>query len=171
MKKSPQRLPAWESVSVPFQTYQYHFLSVQACWAAAIHTGAWGVLLLWLFLKAQPCRKLVGAVNFRGKWGAGVRRRELPISLESLSLQIILVAVGEGLAQGSEQGETDPVDEDKEQRWAQKGEGEERGHGDLAGHPGGTLLCLIRVGFTAGMLLWTHLCAQTQKHWGLGKEW
>lgn len=68
--------------------------------------------------------------------------------------------MGEGLAQRSEQGETDPVDEDKEQRLAQKGEGEERGHSDLAGHSGGTLLCLIRVGFTAGMLLWTHLCAQ-----------
>lgn len=91
------------------------------------------------------------------RWGK--RRRELPISLESLPLQIILSAVGEGLAQWAEQGETDPVDEDKEQHWAQKGEGEERGHSDLAGHSCGTLLCLIRVGFTAGMLLRTHLCA------------
>lgn len=98
------------------------------------------------------------------------RRRELQISRESLSLPIILPAVGEGLAWRAEQGETDPADEDKERRWAQKGEGEERGRGDLAGHPRSALLCLIRVGFYGGDAATDTPPCVPQRHRGLGKE-
>lgn len=67
---------------------------------------------------------------------------------------------GERVSRGGQsRGETDPVDEDKERRWAQKEEGEETGRGDLAGHSRGALLCLIRVGFAEGMLPRTHLRA------------
>lgn len=141
------------NLSIPFSVCA----SLLGCWNT--HEGLGGFVAVVVF--KSPTLQEVGWCSWfqRQMRSWGKRRRELPISLESLSLQIILSAVEEGLAQWAEQGETDPVDEDKEHHRAQKGEGEERGHGDLAGHCGGTLLCLIRVGFTAGMLLRTHLCA------------
>lgn len=170
-KKSPECLPASESASVPFETCQYCFLSVQACWAAEICTMAWAVLLPWLFLKASPCRRWVGAVDFRGKWGDGVegggnyRSLESPFHCKSFFQLRERVSCGE-----QSRGRHVPRMRTKSGAGHKRVRGEERGRGDLAGHSRGALLCLIRVGFAAGdAAADTPPCA-LQRHRGLGKE-
>ena len=169
MKKKPW-VPACIRVGVcPFLNLSIPFsvcAGLLGCWD--MHDGL-GCFVAVVVFKSPTLQKVGRSSWFWRKmrrWGR--RRRELQISRDSLSLQIILPAVGESLARWAEQGETDPVDEDKERHWAQKGEGEEKGRGDLAGHSRGALLCLIRVGFTAGMLPQTHLHAHCRgtRVWG-----
>lgn len=153
-------MPACIRVSVcPFPNLSILFSVCAGLLGCRDTHGGLGCFVAAVVFKNPTLQEVARSSRFWRKMRRWGRRRELQISRESLSLPIVLPAVGEGLARRAEQGETDPADEDKERRWAQKGEGEERGRGDLAGHPRSTLLCLIRVGFTAGTLPWTHLRA------------
>lgn len=111
------RVCPFPNLSIPFSICA----SLLGCHNA--HSG-WGGFVAVVVSKIPTLQKVGWCSQFQRKMRSwGKRGRELPISPESLSLQIILSAVGEGLAQRSGQGETDPVKEDKEQFWAQKGAG------------------------------------------------
>lgn len=170
-EKKP-RVPACIRVGVcPFPNLSILFsvcASLLGCWD--MHDGV-GCFVVVAVFKSLTLQKVGQSSQFQRKMRRGSRRRrELQISQGCLSVQIILPAVEEVLAWWAEQRKVDPVDEDKEQHWTQKGEGEEKriqwlGR-SLPQHPA---LCDKGGFYSRDAAMDTPLCA-LQRHWGLGKE-